>query len=158
MVQEGLRRIEVTRLEIGDIDLIGRTIRVTGKGDHERLLPLTREAEEAIRDYLRQYPATTGPLIRSFHNPTLGVRPNTVSGMVHTAMLMAGVKQASYDGVTPHALRHSCATDMLRAGAHVRDVQRALGHQTLATTETYMPLLVNELRDAMEGRRYTEDP
>lgn len=61
-------------------------------------------------------------------------------------------------GVTesPHALRHTAASDVLRAGAHLRDVQAMLGHSSLSTTERYLPLLVGDLREAMDGRRYGE--
>lgn len=55
---------------------------------------------------------------------------------------------------TPHALRHTAATDMLRGGAHVRDVQRALGHVELSSTQRYLPWLVGDLREAMGGRQY----
>ncbi len=48
------------------------------------------------------------------------------------------------------------ATDMLRAGAHIRDVQQALGHRSLETTQRYMPLVVGDLREAMEGRSYRD--
>jgi site-specific recombinase XerD len=69
-------------------------------------------------------------------------------------MSEAGIKRYRRDGVSAHALRHTSATDMLRSGAHLRDVQHALGHAHLATTETYLPLVVHDLREAMGGRQY----
>jgi site-specific recombinase XerD len=66
----------------------------------------------------------------------------------------AGIKRKARDGISAHAGRHTCATDMLRAGAHLRDVQAALGHRHLHTTEIYLPYLVNTLSEAMGGRTY----
>lgn len=157
MVQQGLRRIEVCRLEIGDLDLSYRMMRVHGKGDAERALPITDETMAHLRAYLAEHPATSGPLIRSYQHPRRGLHPDTVSSIVTRAMYAAGVKERAYDGTNPHGLRHGAATDMLRAGAHVRDVQHALGHASLVTTETYLPLVVHSLEDAMEGRRYSVD-
>lgn len=154
MVQQGLRRKEVARLQIGMIDFRNRTMLVVGKGDHERMLPITDETYETLIRYLAQFPSTTGPLVRSYQYPTHGLGPDRIYSIVVEAMREAGVKLASLDGVTPHALRHTAATDMLRHGAHVRDVQAALGHQHLSTTEIYLPHLVGTLDGAMNGRRY----
>jgi site-specific recombinase XerD len=66
----------------------------------------------------------------------------------------AGLKRRAGDGISAHALRHRAATDMLRAGAHLRDVQAALGHVSIATTQPYLPTVVGDLRTAMGGRRY----
>jgi site-specific recombinase XerD len=74
-----------------------------------------------------------------------------VSGLMH------GIGLAESDSCTiseAHALRHTAATDVLRGGAHIRDVQAMLGHASLVTTQRYMPLVVADLRDAMGGRRY----
>lgn len=154
MVQEGLRCAEVCMLEVGDISWQHQTLRVVGKGGHERYLPITDETRETLDGYLAEHPATTGPLIRSFSNPDRGIRPGTLSHYLAAWMLDAGVKRSGGDGVSGHALRHTAATDMLRNGAHLRDVQHALGHAHLVTTERYLPQLVGDLREAMGGRRY----
>lgn len=154
MVQEGLRCSEVGGLQIGDIDFNERTARVLGKGQHERFLPLSEETWRALEAYLREHPATSGPLVRSYRVEWRGLRGDTISGLVSEWMSRAGIKGHPRDGVSAHSLRHTSATDMLRAGAHLRDVQHALGHAHLATTETYLPLVVHDLREAMGGRQY----
>lgn len=154
MVQEGLRCGEVARLQVGDVDFNQRTVRVVGKGGHERFLPLSGETWQALTTYLHQHPATSGPLIRSYRAEWRGLAADTISGMVSTWMSQAGIKRYRRDGVSAHALRHTSATDMLRSGAHLRDVQHALGHAHLATTEVYLPLVVHDLREAMGGRKY----
>lgn len=153
MVQQGLRRGEVARLQLGDIDLADGSMRIIGKGGHERILPIAAECLDAIDAYLSEYPAALGPLVRSYQFPR-ALHPDTVSAIVRTAMQEAGVKKAPLDRVSPHSLRHTMATDTLRAGAHLRDVQHLLGHKHLQTTETYLPLVVNDLRAAISGRRY----
>jgi integrase/recombinase XerD len=152
MVQEGLRCCEVAELQIGDIDPDQRVLMIRGKGGHERLLPITTAAWSALEAYLAEYPAKAGPLIRSYSRPNRGVSPGHISVLVSDWTHEAGVNASA------HALRHTAATDMLRAGAHVRDVQAALGHQSLQTTSRYMPLIVNDLREAMEGRDYRTPP
>lgn len=154
MVQQGLRAMEVSGLELGDIDLRERMMRVVGKGGHERVLPITNETMVELLRYLGQCPASGGPLIRSYQYPTRALTAGTVGNICRRMLYDAGVKQRPRDGVSGHALRHTCLTDMLRNGAHVRDVQAAAGHESLATTETYLPLLVGTLGDAMEGRHY----
>jgi site-specific recombinase XerD len=154
MVQEGLRCSEVAGLQVGDIDFLDRTARVVGKGGHERFLPLSEETWRALEAYLQEHPATSGPLVRSYLQEWRGLAADTISGMVSNWMSEAGIKRYARDGVSAHALRHTSATDMLRAGAHLRDVQHALGHAHLATTETYLPLVVHDLREAMGGRSY----
>ncbi len=150
MVQEGLRCCEVAALEHGDIDLAEHLILVRGKGGHERALPITEETWRSIHAYWTEHPAHVGPLIRSFSRPNRGIGAQHISVLVSQWMHGADVP------ATAHALRHTAATDMLRSGAHVRDVQNALGHQSLATTQKYLPWVVGDLRKAMEGRRYVE--
>lgn len=154
MVQEGLRRGEVARLEVGDFDLRNRLLRVLGKGGHQRMLHVTDETYRTLMRYLVETGTVAGPLLRSNNPPHKGLHPDTVSAIVRKAMESAGVKQAPRDGVSPHALRHSALTDMLRAGAHIRDVQAVAGHSALSVTETYLPLMVGTLEEAMEGRTY----
>lgn len=153
-VQEGLRCAEVARLQVGDVDFLGRTIRVIGKGGHERVLPVSDETWMALGAYLTLYPATSGALIRSYVENWRGLKPQTLSHMVTDWMSAAGIKRVPRDGVSGHALRHTMATDALRNGAHLRDVQAALGHAHLRATEVYLPLVVHDLRDALGGRKY----
>lgn len=154
MVQAGLRCCEVSRLQIGDIDRSRRIARIVGKGSHERDVYLPAELEEALVAYLAKFPASSGPLVRSYRRSSHALEADTISGMVAAWMWKAGIKYAPRDGVSAHAGRHTCATDMLLGGAHVRDVQYALGHQNLHTTERYIPAEVRGIADAMEGRRY----
>lgn len=158
MVQEGLRRGEVARLEVGDFDLTNRLVRVVGKGGHQRVLHVTEQTRREVVGWLSESGVSAGPLLRSYQFPQRGLHPDTVSAMVRRAMEAAGVKRGPRDGVSPHALRHSALTDMLRAGAHIRDVQLVAGHAHLSTTETYMPLLVGTMADAMDGRWYGPAP
>lgn len=154
MCQQGLRCCEVSRLTLGDIDRINGTMRIVGKGDHERLLPVMVETREALDDYLLEQPASAGPLVRSYRQPHRSLVPSTISQMVAAWMYDAEVKRGPHDGVGAHAGRHTMATDLLKGGAHIRDVQAALGHRFIATTEIYLPYLVNGLAVAMEGRTY----
>lgn len=155
MVQEGLRCKEVAGLELGDVDERERLIFVrSGKGGHQRVVPLSDETRLAVRAYLAEHPATVGPLVRSYLDPRRGITAQYVSDLVRRLFWAAGVKQARLDGRSAHALRHSFATDVLRNGAHVRDVQALLGHANLATTERYLPWVVGDLRKATAGRSY----
>lgn len=153
MLQEGLRCIEISRLELADIDRQHKTVRVTGKAGHQRVLPLLEETEFALDAYLAEHPASAGPLVRSY-TQNRALTAGSISRLVARWMYDAGVKQAPRDGVSAHANRHTMATDMLRNGAHLRDVQAALGHRFMSTTETYLPLMVRGLDAAMGGRRY----
>ena len=149
MCQEGLRCGEVADLELGDVDFEERLMLIRGKGGHQRVLPLTDETWGAIGEYLSEHPAYAGPLIRSYNDPYRGISPAYVSTLVARWIRSAGFE------ATAHALRHTAATDMLRSGAHLRDVQAALGHVSLSTTQRYLPWVVGDLRTAMSGRRYS---
>jgi site-specific recombinase XerD len=154
MVNEGLRCVEVSRLELADVDIRDRTMRVTGKGMHERLLPITYETYSCLLEYQADMELIAGPLIVNARFGRDGIAAQRVSDLVTELMYKAGIKTGGYDRVTPHALRHTAATDVLRNGAHIRDVQFMLGHASLTNTQVYLPLMVNDLRDAMAGRSY----
>lgn len=148
MCQEGLRCLEVANLELGDVDFDGRIMLVRGKGGHERVLPVSEESWGALIEYLTERPAYAGPLVRSYNDPHRGIDASYISTLVARWLRAAGVE------ATAHALRHTAASDMLRNGAHLRDVQAALGHVSLSTTQRYLPWVVGDLRQAMAGRRY----
>lgn len=148
MVQEGLRCCEVAWLEVGDINIGERLMAIRGKGGHERVLPISEETWAALGAYRGEIGHRAGPLVRSISVPHRGITPRRISTMVGAWLRDAGIN------ATAHALRHTAATDMLRAGAHLRDVQAALGHTNLSTTQRYLPWIVGDLRTAMGGRRY----
>lgn len=154
MAQQGLRCVEVSRLTLGDVDFNANTMRVLGKGGHERVLPIMSETADALRDYLAEWPSSAGALIRSYQFCQRALTAATISNLVARWMRDAGIKHKARDGVSAHANRHSCATHMLLEGAHLRDVQQALGHAHLTTTERYLPYVVKGLGEAMGGRRY----
>lgn len=150
MVQEGLRCVEVASLQRSDVDLVVDTLLVVGKGGHERLLPITDETRHMLSRYLREFPAPAGPLIRSYQAAHRGLSPATLSQYVGGWFGDAGVKASA------HALRHTMASDMLDRGANIREVQIALGHVSLATTQRYLRRQDGKnLRGAMSGRSYT---
>jgi site-specific recombinase XerD len=129
---------------------------VRGKGGHERVLPVMAETLDCLDAYLGEHPCSAGPLIRSYRSweRHQALSAGAISKYVSIWMNDAGIKTGPRDGISAHAGRHTCATDMLRTGAHLRDVQAVLGHAHLSTSETYLPLLVNGLESAMTGRSY----
>lgn len=153
MVQQGLRCVEISRLQFGDVDRFHGTLRVTGKGGHERVLPLMDETIGSLVEYLGEHPCVAGPLIRSYTSRR-ALGPGTISRLVSGWMVDSTVKSAPRDGVSAHCGRHTCASDMLLNDAHLRDVQAALGHAHISSTERYLPLVVKGLNEAMGGRSY----
>ena len=148
----GLRRAEVARLDWDDYDPEGATLLVRGKGGHERLLPVPEPVALALAAVRTR--GNTGPIIR---NKVTGGRISIewVGARVSELMREAGLKQAPYDGVSGHALRHTAASDVLDRCHDLRVVQEMLGHQHLATTSIYLRRAsITQLRDAMEGRSY----
>ena len=154
MVQEGLRCAEVAALQLAHIDFEEGVLIVSGKGQKQRLVPISEETLRSLRKYLAERPATTGPLIRSVFKTRQGVTAQHVSKMVGDWMTAAGIKSHAYDGTAAHALRHTAASDMVRGGANVRAVQVFLGHSSLAVTERYLGWDVADLRKAAGGRSY----
>jgi integrase len=157
MLQEGLRRIEVSRLNVEDIDFAERSMTIRGKGGHgceTDALPITEETWRALDRYLAAEGHSHGPLIRNrvrLHGRTA---PNTISELVRQAMVDCGIKRPG-DGLrTPHSCRHTCAHDVLSRTSNVRAVQQALRHRSVRSTEVYLRGHTAELRGVMEGRQY----
>lgn len=156
MVQEGLRCKEVAGLQLGDIDFDGGTLIVVGKGGHQRMLPISEETMRYVRRYLLEHPASAGALVRRYDHPGQPLTAHYISDLVRKWEAESGVKHRPHDGVGAHSLRHTAATDVMRAtGGNVVLVQQMLGHASLQTTQMYLRTYPEDLRKAMEGRSYT---
>lgn len=157
MLREGLRCGEVAGMNLADVDLAAKTMVVRmGKGGRQRALPVTSHTIGAVHSYLLDRGRDAGRLVRPkngrFKLAHDGVLPVTVGRIVADLMERAGVDESA------HALRHTFARDMLEAGASLRDLQTALGHASIATTQIYMPFTnVVSLRAYM-GRKDYEHP
>jgi integrase/recombinase XerD len=144
----GLRVGEAVALERGGVDVENRLVRCVGKGDKERIVPLGREAAEALRRYL----ARGRPYLDRRHRPELFL--NAQGGALTRAgaflILRRLAAKAGLDParVHPHLLRHSFATHLLEGGADLRSVQEMLGHADLGTTEIYTHVSERRRRDA----------
>lgn len=149
----GLRRGEVSAATWEDYNERDRVLLVHGKGQRERLVPVIERAASAMAAIRG---ATTGPIVRSFVDPSSGLLADTVGARVSQLFRLSGVKRAPYDGMSGHALRHTCATDVLDACGDPRVVQELLGHDNLATTSIYVGRASRaKMRQAMEGRDYS---
>lgn len=147
LYSSGLRISELARLEMNDIDLKRGMARVLGKGSKERIVPVGREAIQAIRNYL---PARE-KLKREYSSNRLFL---TKSGKDFTDFQLNAILNkyfrlvAEQKGYSPHTLRHSFATHMLNRGADLRAVQEMLGHANLSTTETYTHVTLEDVKKA----------
>ena len=132
----GLRVSEACGLLISHVYAEEGFVRVTGKGDKERIVPVGEVALEAFREYLAVRPEPASPeyddiaFLNRFGKPLSRV---SIFNMVKTQALLAGVDKE----ISPHTFRHSFATHLIENGADLRVVQEMLGHESILTTEIY---------------------
>ncbi|MGD0113508.1 MAG: tyrosine-type recombinase/integrase [Armatimonadota bacterium] len=131
----GLRRSEVAAITLADLDMGNAQLLVRGKGAKQRVVPLTPLVVEAVREYLPCRPQTES---QHLFVSRVGGRP--IAGRVTNRMLARVLGKAGLDqhGITPHALRRTFATHLIRNGVDVRTVQELLGHADLQTTARYL--------------------
>ncbi len=127
----GLRAAECCGLDLDDLDRRGATVRVLGKGERERVVPVGDAALAALDAYLADRGEAGGPLFRSARGGRLTTR--SVQRIVKRLARSAGITRR----VSPHTLRHTFATHMLGEGADLRLIQELLGHRRLSTTQRY---------------------
>jgi integrase/recombinase XerD len=143
----GLRVSEAVGLDRGRVDLENRIVRCLGKGDKERIVPLGRQATEALRRYL----ARGRPHLDRRHRAELFLNAQggalTRAGVFLILRRLAGKAGLEPARVHPHLLRHSFATHLLEGGADLRSVQEMLGHADLGTTELYTHVSDQRRRD-----------
>ncbi|MDA8138948.1 MAG: tyrosine-type recombinase/integrase [Desulfobacteraceae bacterium] len=142
----GIRRAEVSEIKLADLDLNGGYIRITGKGDKDRVVPVSARVCELIQNYLLFvrpefiHDKDPGHLVLNRWGQRLD--PNGVWAVVHRSVALAGIKKT----ISTHTLRHSCATHMLKNGAPVRHIQEMLGHASINTTQIYTRVTINDLK------------
>lgn len=149
----GVRVSELCGLALTSIEADHRSLRVVGKGNKERRVPIGLGARDALAAYLPERAAFRHPktgaiddraLLLNRFGRRLGVR--SVQKLVHRY----GALGAGRGDLHPHALRHSCATHMLEGGADLRVIQELLGHSSLSTTQRYTHLSIAQLTSAYD--------
>ncbi len=145
----GVRVGELCGADVDDLDLDVLTLRVVGKGDKERIVPLGRPAARAVQAWLRSGrprlvgTASSPALLLGSRGGRVGQRQ--VRTVVHRLAAAVGVED-----IAPHALRHTAATHLLEGGSDLRTVQEILGHASLSTTQRYTHVSAERLRSAFE--------
>jgi integrase/recombinase XerC len=130
----GLRIDEALKMNVGDWPLDGRKLRITGKGNKEREVPLLPIVKKRVEDYRAAAPLSDDNLSPLF----CGIQGKRLNqGMAQKAMRKLRVDMGLPDTVTPHALRHSFATHLLGEGMNLREIQHLLGHESLSSTQIY---------------------
>lgn len=146
----GLRVSELCLLKLTDLNLDLGFLRVTGKGNKQRLIPVGSQAQAAIQEYLS---AARGALLKSKSSAYLFVTarggPMTRQGF-WKLLGVQGRKAGIFENLTPHVVRHSFATHLLDGGADLRSVQTMLGHADIATTEIYTHVVRTRLRGVVD--------
>jgi integrase/recombinase XerC len=141
----GIRVSELVGLNLEDIDYGRKILRVTGKGNKQRMVPYSDPASDALAAWIRsgrmqfENEVSQNALLITSRGKRVGVRQ--VYALVASLLSETAVGQAG-----PHALRHSAATHLLDGGADLRAVQELLGHSSLATTQIYTHVSVDRLK------------
>jgi integrase/recombinase XerC len=138
MYSSGLRLAELTGLDLGDLDLEDRTVRVLGKGSKTRIMPVGRQAVAALRRWLKERVA----IARADENSVFVGHRGRRLGARAVQLLVAQHARAQGlpMGVHPHLFRHSFATHLLESSRDLRAVQELLGHASISTTQVYTHL------------------
>lgn len=145
----GIRRAELERLTLESLRLSERLVRVLGKGDKERLIPVGREATRCLATYLEH----GRPRMESQGSSALFL--SSVGGPMRACALLRALKGYSKQAsvrkkVTLHTFRHTCATHMLAGGADIRYIQELLGHVSLKTTQIYTRVETSDLQRMLD--------
>jgi integrase/recombinase XerD len=143
----GLRVSELTSLKISDLFFGEGYIRIVGKGDKQRLVPISSVARDKIQYYMDfRTPASRSEATVFLNNRGKPITRVMVFNIIKQAALMAGIDKQ----ISPHTLRHSYATHLLEGGANIRQVQELLGHESILTTEVYTHVNRKQLRGVVE--------
>ena len=145
----GLRLAELCGLNLNDLDLPERMVRVTGKGNKMRDLPLGRHADKAIREWLLQRNTLD---LKDFEAVFVSKHGRRISPRsVQQRVKYWGLRQSIAIPVSPHMLRHSFASHLLESSGELRSVQELLGHANISTTQIYTHLDFQHLAQVYDG-------
>ena len=149
LYSSGLRISELTSLELSNIDLDECLVRVMGKGSKERIVPLGDYAIDALKEYIYFY----RPMLNK--NNSSYVFLNNRGGVLSRQFIFKVIKEECIKkgirkNVSPHTLRHTFATHILKNGADLRIIQELLGHENLSTTQIYTHLTNDKLKHDYE--------
>ncbi len=147
----GMRVTELVSLKVSDVNLSGGFVRCIGKGNKERLIPFHAQAMDALAFYIEE--GRDSFLNSNPKEPALFLnrRGDQLTRQGFWLILKEYARKAGITSqVTPHTLRHSFATHMLRGGASLRQVQEFLGHASIASTQIYTHLTDDHLREQFE--------
>ncbi len=143
----GIRVSELVGINLEDVNLGERLVRVRGKGKKERLVPFGRMAGERLAAYLKARPGLVQDRVGEkglfLNYRGRRITPRSVERMVDKYIHLTAVKRK----ISPHSLRHSFASHLLSRGADLRVIQELLGHESLATTQKYTHLNLGRLMD-----------
>ncbi|MBN1625629.1 MAG: tyrosine recombinase XerC [Deltaproteobacteria bacterium] len=150
----GIRVAELVGLNMNDIDFAGRLVKVLGKGNKERIVPIGRKALDAVGNYT----AAAAPLRKKAGAVQGGKVPlfiNNRGGRLTTRSVGAIIKKYALKcglltDISPHSLRHTFATHLLDGGADLRSVQEMLGHVSLSTTQKYTHVSMDRLMEVYD--------
>lgn len=153
MVSMGLRREELCRLKISDYN--GSTIRIKGKGDKERVLPLQDDVKDLLNTYIkwrnRKYGSKTDALIVSRKGGHY--RGDSIYKKLKTLLNRSGIDEDKIDRIHPHSLRHTCAANLLSNNVSIYTVSNILGHADISTTMIYSHLHTSALETAIKNQK-----
>lgn len=149
----GLRAQELVSLELGSLDFDSETVRVLGKGQKTRLVPVGEHARRAIEQYLaRGRPSLASPRDGErtlfLSKSGRGLSTSDVRRRLHGWARLVATRAPAVIDAHPHALRHSFATHLLEGGADLRSIQELLGHASISTTQVYTRVESGRLRSA----------
>ncbi len=151
LYSSGIRVSELAGMNCSDVDFAGAVVRVWGKGNKQRIIPIGQKALEAIKAYREQLnrqigaeALKDGALFLNKYNKRLTVR--SIARILRNLVDAVGLLTT----VSPHGIRHSFATHMLDAGADLRVVQELLGHKSLSTTQKYTHVSIDRLMETYD--------
>ena len=144
----GVRVSELINLKLGDLFLEDHYIRVIGKGNKQRLVPIGRVASEQLHLYINHERAKIKTDSKNESFVFLNQRGGKISRVyVFTMLKKLAEKAGIQKSISPHTIRHTFATVLLEAGADLRAIQQMLGHESITTTEIYTHIDRSHLRD-----------